>query len=106
MLGLRAKRQDKLLLRKIPSFMGNWLIRKVTGVHIKDMGCTLRAMRRELAEALPLYGVLWVVGGGLAYSVGVGFLSARQMRYGHFVWHLFVLVGSACHWVAIFRYAA
>ncbi len=36
--------------------MGNWLIRKVTGVHIKDMGCTLRAMRRDLAEALPLYG--------------------------------------------------
>jgi hypothetical protein len=36
--------------------MGNWLIRKVTGVHVKDMGCTLRAMRRDLAEALPLYG--------------------------------------------------
>jgi hypothetical protein len=38
--------------------MGNWLIRKITGVHIKDMGCTLRVMRRELAEALPLYGEL------------------------------------------------
>src|SRR3984893_2401607 len=55
-LGLRANRQDHLLIRKLPSFMGNWLIRKVTGVTIKDMGCTLRAMRRELAEALPLYG--------------------------------------------------
>ncbi len=55
-LGQRAKRQDHVLIRKIPSFMGNWLIRKVTGVHIKDMGCTLRAMRRDLAEALPLYG--------------------------------------------------
>ena len=41
---------------RLPSLMGNWLIRKVTGVTIKDMGCTLRAMRRELAEALPLYG--------------------------------------------------
>jgi glycosyltransferase involved in cell wall biosynthesis len=57
-LGLRAKRQDRLLVRKIPSLAGNWLIRKVTGVHIKDMGCTLRAMRRDLAEALPLYGEL------------------------------------------------
>jgi hypothetical protein len=55
-LGLRAKRQDDLFIRKIPSLLGNWLIRKVTGVHIKDMGCTLRAMRRDLAESLPLYG--------------------------------------------------
>lgn len=57
-LGLRANRQDHLFIRKIPSMLGNWLIRKVTGVHIKDMGCTLRAMRRDLAEALPLYGEL------------------------------------------------
>lgn len=55
-LGLRANRQDDFLVRKLPSWMANWLIRKVTGVNIKDMGCTLRAMRRELAEALPLYG--------------------------------------------------
>jgi glycosyltransferase involved in cell wall biosynthesis len=56
--GLRAKRQDHWLIRKLPSFFGNWLIRRVTGVHIYDMGCTLRAMRRDLAEALPLYGEL------------------------------------------------
>src|SRR5262249_47626760 len=43
-------------LRRLPSLLGNWLIRKVTGVQVRDMGCTLRAMRRELAEALPLYG--------------------------------------------------
>jgi glycosyltransferase involved in cell wall biosynthesis len=55
-LGLRAKRQDHFLVRKLPSLLANWLIRKVTGVPIKDMGCTLRAMRRDLAEALPLYG--------------------------------------------------
>jgi glycosyltransferase involved in cell wall biosynthesis len=55
-LGERANRQDHVLIRKIPSLLGNWLIRRVTGVPIKDMGCTLRAMRRDLAEALPLYG--------------------------------------------------
>jgi glycosyltransferase involved in cell wall biosynthesis len=55
-LGLRAKRQDALLIRKVPSWIANWLIRKVTGVAIRDMGCTLRAMRRDLAEHLPLYG--------------------------------------------------
>src|SRR5262245_48798926 len=55
-LGLRARRQDALLVRKVPSLMANWLIRKVTGVAVRDMGCTLRVMRRDLAEALPLYG--------------------------------------------------
>jgi glycosyltransferase involved in cell wall biosynthesis len=54
--GLREKRQDDFLIRKLPSWMGNWLIRKVTGVTIKDMGCTLRALRRDLAEQLHLYG--------------------------------------------------
>jgi glycosyltransferase involved in cell wall biosynthesis len=54
--GLRKNRQDRLFVRKLPSLAGNWLIRTVTGVTIKDMGCTLRAMRRDLAEALPLYG--------------------------------------------------
>ena len=55
-LGLRANRQDHLFIRKIPSLLGNWLIRKVTGVQTKDLGCTLRALRRDLAESMPLYG--------------------------------------------------
>jgi glycosyltransferase involved in cell wall biosynthesis len=55
-LGLRAHRQDALLVRKVPSLLANWLIRTVTGVAIRDMGCTLRALRRDLAEGLGLYG--------------------------------------------------
>ncbi len=55
-LGLRANRRDHFLIRKLPSYLGNWLIRKVTGVQTKDLGCTLRAMRRDLAESIPLYG--------------------------------------------------
>jgi glycosyltransferase involved in cell wall biosynthesis len=55
-LGERAKRQDGFFIRKIPSYCGNWLIRTVTGVNIKDMGCTLRVLRRDLAECLTLYG--------------------------------------------------
>ncbi len=55
-LGLRAKRQDHFLIRTLPSRVANWLIRKVTGFHFKDLGCTLRAMRRDLVEDLPLYG--------------------------------------------------
>src|SRR5215831_12507708 len=55
-MGLREKRRDNFVVRKLPSWMANWLIRKVTGTPIKDLGCTLRVMRRELAESLPLYG--------------------------------------------------
>jgi glycosyltransferase involved in cell wall biosynthesis len=55
-LGLRHKRKDHFVIRKLPSWAANWIIRKVTGTTIKDLGCTLRVMRRELAESLPLYG--------------------------------------------------
>jgi glycosyltransferase involved in cell wall biosynthesis len=55
-LGLRHRRQDRFLVRKVPSFVANWLIRKVLGIPFKDFGCTLRAMRREVAEGMLLYG--------------------------------------------------
>jgi glycosyltransferase involved in cell wall biosynthesis len=55
-LGLRANRQDKFLLRKLPSRCANWLIRRVLGVPFKDFGCTLRVMRREVVDGIALYG--------------------------------------------------
>jgi glycosyltransferase involved in cell wall biosynthesis len=55
-LGQRANRQDAFLIRKLPSLAANWLIRRVTGVPFRDFGCTLRALRRDVAESLPLYG--------------------------------------------------
>jgi glycosyltransferase involved in cell wall biosynthesis len=55
-LGQRVDRKDGWLLRKVPSAMANWIIRRVTGVPFHDFGCTLRAMRRDIAESLPLYG--------------------------------------------------
>jgi glycosyltransferase involved in cell wall biosynthesis len=79
-LGLRANRQDRLFIRKIPSLMGNWLIRKTTGVHIRDMGCTLRALRRDLAEALPLYGELHRFVPVLAQQLG-GRLAQIPVRH-------------------------
>jgi|RhiMethySRZTD1v2_1073278.scaffolds.fasta_scaffold393811_2 glycosyltransferase involved in cell wall biosynthesis len=54
-VGWRFNRQDKLISRKIPSKIANWLIGKVTGVPIKDNGCSLKAYRGELIKAIPLY---------------------------------------------------
>ena len=54
-VGWRHDRQDKLVSRKIPSKIANWIIGKVTGVPIKDNGCSLKAYRAELIKAIPLY---------------------------------------------------
>jgi glycosyltransferase involved in cell wall biosynthesis len=53
--GIREKRQDKLITRKIPSKVANWLIGKVTGVPIRDNGCSLKAYRSDVIKAIPLY---------------------------------------------------
>lgn len=54
-VGWRFNRQDKLVSRKIPSKIANWLIGKVTGVPIKDNGCSLKAYRASLIKEIPLY---------------------------------------------------
>lgn len=54
--GWRKDRQDKLITRKIPSQVANWLISKVTGVRLHDYGCTLKAYRREVLQGFRLYG--------------------------------------------------
>lgn len=56
--GNRKNRQDGMLLRKIPSKLANSLIRRMTGVHIRDYGCTLKIFKREIAEDLGIYGEL------------------------------------------------
>lgn len=54
-VGWRFNRQDKLVSRKIPSRVANWLIAKVTGVPIRDNGCSLKAFRASLIKNIPLY---------------------------------------------------
>jgi hemolysin III len=59
-----------------------------------------------LLEHVPRPGLAWLVAGGLSYTVGVAFYAARRVPYAHFVWHLFVMAGSACHYIAVLFYAA
>lgn len=56
--GRRSGRQDGMLLRKIPSRIANAIIRTLTGVHIRDYGCTLKVFKKEVAKNLGLYGEL------------------------------------------------
>ena len=54
--GWRKKRQDKFISRRLPSMIANGLISKVTGVHLHDYGCTLKAYRKEVIKNVRLYG--------------------------------------------------
>ncbi|QDU96964.1 glycosyltransferase family 2 protein [Lignipirellula cremea] len=54
--GWRKKRQDAWINRKLPSQIANWIISRTTGFPIHDLGCTLKAIRREIAQELELYG--------------------------------------------------
>jgi hemolysin III len=60
-----------------------------------------------LQQRVPLPGLLLLGGGGLAYMAGVAFFAVdSRLRYGHFIWHLFVLAGTVCHFFAVLGYAA
>ena len=71
-----------------------------------SMGWLILVAIRPLWLHLPMPGFLWVVAGGVAYTGGVVFYAAEHVRYGHFVWHLFVLAGTACHFLAVLWYVA
>jgi hemolysin III len=60
-----------------------------------------------LIDALGWNGFMWLAIGGLVYTVGIAFfVTDHKWRYGHGVWHLFVLGGSACHFGAVMLYVA
>jgi hemolysin III len=66
------------------------------------MGWLAVLAAKPLYEALPSWGLFWLLAGGVMYSVGVLFFAYdHRVRYHHFIWHLFVLAGTSCHVVAI-----
>jgi hemolysin III len=69
------------------------------------MGWLIVIAAKPLWESLPMAGLAWLLAGGLAYTAGVYFYLRKTLRFGHFVWHLFVVAGTACHFVAVWKYA-
>ena len=69
-IGYRADRKDGLLLRKIPSRLANFLIRRVTRTRLRDLGCSLKVYRREITDELRLYGEMHRFIGVLVESLG------------------------------------
>lgn len=70
------------------------------------MGWLALLAAKPLYETLPGWGLFWLLAGGVMYSTGVLFFAYdHRVRYNHFIWHLFVLAGTACHVVAVLGYA-
>jgi glycosyltransferase involved in cell wall biosynthesis len=69
--GWRIHRQDATLMRKLPSRIANWLISRLTGVHLHDYGCSLKAYRSEVVKNIHIYGELHRFVPALASWMGV-----------------------------------
>lgn len=84
--GWRRNRKDKLFMRKLPSLIANSLISFVTGVHLHDYGCTLKAYRREVLEEVRLYGEMHRFIPAIPSSAGARIfempVNHRARRYG------------------------
>ena len=75
--------------------------RKLAMALYLGMGWLALIFLRPLALAVPLSVLLWLLAGGIAYTTGVLFFVNTRLRYAHFVWHLFVLTGTGCHFAAV-----
>lgn len=68
------------------------------------MGWIVVIAIKPLVATLPREALWWLIGGGLSYSLGTIFYLWEKLPFNHAVWHLWVLGGSVCHWIAIFGY--
>ena len=80
-VGWRHKRQDRLISRRIPSRIANWLIGKVTGVPIRDNGCSLKAYRAEVIKQVPLYSEMHRFIPAMASIAGARIVEVRVRHH-------------------------
>lgn len=85
--------------------LGKLSNRHLSNLLYVGMGLLVMIASRPLwLNASPL-ALAWLGAGGVAYIGGIAFFNAKQLRYSHFVWHLFVIAGTAFHFVAVYKYA-
>lgn len=76
-----------------------------TGLYLL-MGWLILIAINPLSSRVPLSGLLWLGAGGVAYTIGVAFFATEsRIKYGHFIWHLFVMAGTTFHYFAVLWYA-
>jgi hemolysin III len=60
---------------------------------------------KPIWDNVPIPGIILILAGGVAYTAGLGFFAAHRLRFNHFIWHLFVIVGTTCHFFAVLWYS-
>lgn len=86
--------------------LGGVRFRRFSVVVYLAMGWLIIIAIGPLLERMEPAGVTWLVAGGVAYTAGVVFYALDRYRFCHFVWHLFVLAGTVCHFIAVMGYAS
>jgi len=66
------------------------------------MGWLVMIAIKPMSSALPQAGLVWLIAGGVSYSGGTAFYLWEKLPYHHAIWHVFVLGGSVCHWIAVY----
>ncbi len=95
------------------AFVGT-LLKAIGGIrHMKvstwvylGMGWVILIAADAAWTLIPEWGLFWLFAGGVSYTAGAVFFMKERVRYFHFVWHLFVIAGTACHFIAVLWYAA
>ena len=77
---------------------------KVSTIAYVLMGWIIVFAFKPLLDSFSLEGIVWLVLGGIAYTIGAIFYSANKLRFNHAIFHIFVLIGSFCHFISIFFY--
>lgn len=70
------------------------------------MGWLVLIAAKPVIQSVPLSGLALILAGGIAYTVGVAFYAAHHIRFAHFVWHIFVIMGTTFHFFAVLWYAS
>ena len=68
------------------------------------MGWVVLIAIKPVLSSVPSWGIVWLVAGGMFYTVGVVFFALNRLRYNHAIWHVFVMAGSICHYIAVMFY--
>ena len=69
------------------------------------MGWLVLIAIKPLFVSLPYWGILWVFAGGVAYTSGILYYRVSYLNFRHFIWHIFSVVGTSCHYIAVYLYA-
>lgn len=91
-----------IVIKALPHTRHSW----ISMVLYIVMGWLALVAIKPILQLVPVPGILLILAGGIAYTGGLAFFAARSVRYSHFIWHLFVIAGTTCHFFAVLWYAA